>query len=181
MPHHLTLTAMADAIRQKRLSPVELTQAHLRQIEKHNPDLNAFVVRLEEQALLRARELEKLPAVGPLHGVPLTIKDSFDVAGLPTYCGSRLRLDHRAARDSTAVERLRAAGAVILGKTNCPEFVPGIVMAASFSSAVPRYGMIPGGGVLSPQVCVAKFVSVPSNPKATSSTGVSLLATPSQV
>ena len=114
---------MARGIREKKLSPVELAEAHLKQIEKHNPALNAFVVTLEEQALARARELEKLPAAGALHGVPVTIKDSFDIAGLPTYCGSRSRLNHRASRDSTAVARLGAAGAVILGKTNCPEFL----------------------------------------------------------
>jgi Asp-tRNA(Asn)/Glu-tRNA(Gln) amidotransferase A subunit family amidase len=62
-------------------------------------------------------------AVGLLHGVPVTVKDSFDMAGLPTLCGSKLRLGHRAAEDATSVGRLRAAGAIILGKTNCPEFL----------------------------------------------------------
>lgn len=61
--------------------------------------------------------------LGPLHGIPLTVKDSFDIEGLPTLCGSRLRLGHRAAHDATAVARMRAAGAIILGKTNCPEFL----------------------------------------------------------
>jgi Asp-tRNA(Asn)/Glu-tRNA(Gln) amidotransferase A subunit family amidase len=58
-----------------------------------------------------------------LHGVPVTVKDSFDMAGVPTLCGSKFRLGHRAAEDATAVARLRAAGAIILGKTNCPEFL----------------------------------------------------------
>jgi Asp-tRNA(Asn)/Glu-tRNA(Gln) amidotransferase A subunit family amidase len=62
-------------------------------------------------------------AQGPLHGVPVTVKDSFDMAGIPTLCGSKFRLGHRAADDATAVERLRAAGAIVLGKTNCPEFL----------------------------------------------------------
>src|SRR5258708_5262925 len=60
---------------------------------------------------------------GLLHGVPVTVKDSFDMAGLPTLCGSRFRLGHRASEDATSVARLRAAGALILGKTNCPEFL----------------------------------------------------------
>jgi len=123
MPNHLTLARMVDAVRKRDISPVELTEAHLKQIERHNPQLNAFVVVLAEQARRRARELEGLPANGPLHGVPVTVKDSFDVAGLPTYCGSRLRLQHRATSDSTAAARLKAAGAVIVGKTNCPEFL----------------------------------------------------------
>ena len=62
-------------------------------------------------------------ATGPLHGVPVTVKDSFDMAGLATLCGSKFRLGHRAAADATAVARMRAAGAIVLGKTNCPEFL----------------------------------------------------------
>jgi amidase len=123
MPNHLTLTAMAAAIRRKELSPVELAEAHLAQIERVNPQMNAFVQVLGDAAREAARRLETAREEGPLHGVPMTIKDSFDVAGLPTYCGTQLRLEHRARTDSTAAGRLRAAGAVILGKTNCPEFL----------------------------------------------------------
>src|SRR4029078_10709938 len=61
--------------------------------------------------------------LGPLHGVPITIKDSFDVAGFPTLCGSKFRLGHRALEDSAAAHRFRTAGAVPIGKTNCPEFL----------------------------------------------------------
>ncbi len=118
---------MAVAIRERELSPVELVEAHLGQIERHNPKLNAFVVLLAGEAREAAREAEKLLLRGgelpPLHGVPVTVKDSFDLKPLPTLCGSRLRLEHRASADSTAVVRLRRAGAVILGKTNCPEFL----------------------------------------------------------
>jgi len=127
MPQHLSLSEMAQRIRQRRLSPVELAEAHLRQIEKHNPKLNAFVGLFADEARQVARdreaELARGREPGPLHGVPVTVKDSFDVAGVPTLCGSRLREGHRAARDSTAAARLRAAGAVLLGKTNCPEFL----------------------------------------------------------
>jgi len=114
-------------VRERRISPTELVDAHFRQIAKHNPQINAFVVLLEEEARSAARMAEAAimggEALGPLHGVPVSVKDSFDMAGLPTLCGSKFRLDHRAAEDATAVARLRAAGAIVLGKTNCPEFL----------------------------------------------------------
>lgn len=118
---------MASLVRERQVSPVELVEAHLRQIEKYNPALNAFVRIEADSALASARKAElamlRGETPGLLHGVPLTVKDSFDMEGLPTLCGSRFRSAHRAAADSTAVARLRAAGAVILGKTNCPEFL----------------------------------------------------------
>ncbi len=118
---------MVEEIRNRRLSPVELVEAHLREIETRNSGLNAFVTVLAEQARAEARAaqegLDRGAAPGALHGVPVTIKDSLDVAGLPTLCGSRLRLDHRAGRDAAVVRRLRDAGAIVLGKTNCPEML----------------------------------------------------------
>ncbi len=127
MPNRSSLLLMAQLVRDRQISPVELVDAHLRHIEQHNPKLNAFVTVLAEEARAAARECEHAlmrgETLGLLHGVPVTVKDSFDMAGLPTFCGSRFRLDHRARRDSTAVRRLRAAGAIILGKTNTPEFL----------------------------------------------------------
>src|SRR5712692_8229017 len=127
MPNRSSFCRMATMVRERQVSPVELVDAHLRQIAAHNPRINAFVVILEEQARAAAKQAEAAvtrgDTLGPLHGVPVTIKDSFDVAGLPTLCGSKFRLDHRATEDATAVARLRAAGAIILGKTNCPEFL----------------------------------------------------------
>src|SRR5579864_2228677 len=127
MPHRSALCQMATMVRERQISPVELVDAHLRQIAAQNPRLNAFVVVLEEEAREAAKQAEATVAhgkqLGLLHGVPVTIKDSFDVAGLPTLCGSKFRLGHRAAEDATAVARLRASGAIILGKTNCPEFL----------------------------------------------------------
>lgn len=127
MPHRLSLTEMAAELRERRLSPRELLEAHWKQIERLNPALNAFVAVRAEEARSEARRSEKKllrgEACGPLEGVPVTIKDSFDLEGYPTLCGSRLRLGHRAASDATAVARLKAAGAIILGKTNCPEFL----------------------------------------------------------
>jgi Asp-tRNA(Asn)/Glu-tRNA(Gln) amidotransferase A subunit family amidase len=118
---------MAEMVRERKVSPVELVDAHFRQISDHNGALNAFVVLLEEQARAAAKQAaaavmrgEKL---GPLHGVPVTVKDSFDVMGLPTLCGSKFRIGHRAAADSAGAARMRAAGAIVLGKTNCPEFL----------------------------------------------------------
>lgn len=114
-------------VREGRISPLELVDAHLAQIEKVNPALNAFVEVYAEEARASAKAAEAARGrgepLGPLHGVPVTVKDSFDVEGRPTLCGSRLRLGHRAAEDATAVARLRDAGAIVLGKTNCPEFL----------------------------------------------------------
>lgn len=119
MPNKLSLTQMVAELRAGRVSSEELVEAHLRQIERLNPALNAFVSVFAEQARAAAKAAEGQR--GRLAGVPVTIKDSFDVQGQPTLCGSRLRLGHRAAEDATAVARLRAAGAIVLGKTNCPE------------------------------------------------------------
>jgi Asp-tRNA(Asn)/Glu-tRNA(Gln) amidotransferase A subunit family amidase len=118
---------MVSMLREGAISPVELVEAHLRQIERLNPSLNAFVAVLAESALeeARARKQARLGGgpMGLLDGVPVTIKDSFDVAGLPTLAGSRLRSGNRAAEDSTVVARLRREGAILLGKTNTPELL----------------------------------------------------------
>ena len=118
MPHRLGLTEVVALVRQRKLSPVEVVEAHLRQIERLNPKVNAFITLLAEQALEAART----STGGPLHGVALTVKDSFDYAGQPTYCGSRF-FGKTATEDSWAVKRFRASGASILGKTNTPEFL----------------------------------------------------------
>ena len=118
---------MAEMVRDREISPVELVEAHLRHIRDYNPKLNAFVVVMAEEALAAAKQSEAAvvrgDSLGLLHGVPVTVKDSFDVAGLPTLTGSKFRLGHRADADATSVARLRTAGAIILGKTNCPEFL----------------------------------------------------------
>ena len=118
---------MVSMVRDGAISPSELLEEHLRQIEAENPAVNAFVTVLAGQAREEARALEALIArgepLGLLHGVPLTVKDSFDVAGLPTRSGSRFRPTTPAAHDATAVARLRAEGAIILGKTNTPDLL----------------------------------------------------------
>src|SRR5579863_7482796 len=128
MPHRLTLIQMTELIRARKLSPVELMDAHLVQIAKQNPRVNAFIRVLEEPARAAAKAAEQaLSSAGPvlpaLHGIPVSIKDSFNLAGLPTTCGSRFFADSRAAHDATAVARLKHAGAIPIGKTNCPEFL----------------------------------------------------------
>jgi amidase len=123
MPNRLTLARMCTQIRDGKLSPVELMDAHLRQIHKCNPAINAFVSVYEEQARAAALKAQNTKATGPLHGIPVTIKDSLDLQDQPTLCGSRLNIGHKASTDSTVARKLRAAGAIVIGKTNCPEFL----------------------------------------------------------
>ena len=119
---YLSTSAQAEMIRDGRLSSEELTSLYLERIERFNPKLNA-VVALAEDALERAREADAaLAPTGPLHGVPMTIKDCFDTAGTVSTWGTMGRRDFVPATDATVVARLKAAGAVLLGKTNTPEF-----------------------------------------------------------
>lgn len=127
MAHRLDLTAMAGLIRTRELSPVELVEIHLARIAKLNPVLRAFIEVFDAGARRDAAAVEERlmrgETPGPLAGLPLSIKDSFDVAGHATRCGSLLRSDAVAARDSVSVARLRHAGAILLGKTSTPEFL----------------------------------------------------------
>ena len=118
-------TELALRIRRRELSPVEALAEHRRRIENLNAELNAVVTeapdaeecaRAAEAAVLRGDEL------GPLHGVPFTVKDTFDTAGLRTTRGSRLFADRVPERDASVVARAKAAGAILVGKTNTPEF-----------------------------------------------------------
>jgi amidase len=123
MLHRLPLTEMVSLLRSGSISSQELVQAHLDQIERRNPHLNAFTMVLADQARASARRADQGLKTGPLHGVPLTVKDSFDVTGSPTRLGSYFTPEAPAAEDSGVVARLRRAGAIILGKTNTPEFM----------------------------------------------------------
>jgi Asp-tRNA(Asn)/Glu-tRNA(Gln) amidotransferase A subunit family amidase len=114
---------MREQIRERKLSPVELMDAHFRQIAKCNPGVNAFVRVFEDQARDAAKRAEQQGGDGPLHGIPVTIKDSLHVAGSPTLVGSRFSPVEPAANDSAVAARLKAAGAIVIGKTNCPEFL----------------------------------------------------------
>jgi Asp-tRNA(Asn)/Glu-tRNA(Gln) amidotransferase A subunit family amidase len=123
----LSAIAMAEQIRNKKISPVELVDAHLAQIDKLNPKLNAFVQLDPDQARRAAHAAEiavmqKKP-LGPLHGVPISIKSSLEVAGMRCEAGTRLRAGFVAKQDAPLVTRLKNAGAIVLGMTNAPEFL----------------------------------------------------------
>jgi len=121
----LSAAVLARLIRRKQLSPVEVTDAYLTQIERFNPAINAFSYVDAERARDAALEAEAAQMrgdlLGPLHGVPLTIKSCIDVKDFPCEAGSRLRAGYRAAQDAPLVARLRNAGAIILGNTSTPE------------------------------------------------------------
>jgi Asp-tRNA(Asn)/Glu-tRNA(Gln) amidotransferase A subunit family amidase len=119
-------TGLAELIATRQLSAVELVRAHLDRIEAVNPKVNAVVTVLADHALAAAGVADRAVAsggpLGPLHGVPFTIKDSLDVAGVVTTRGSTLFQQYVPAADATAVARLRAAGGLPVAKTNLPEF-----------------------------------------------------------
>src|SRR5258708_37399083 len=123
----LPAVTMAARIRKREISPVEILESHLAQIGKLNSRLNAFVQVDVEKARQAARDAETAvmhgERVSPLHGVPVSIKSSIEVAGLRCESGTRLRAGHVAAQDAPLVARLRAAGAVVLGVTNTPELL----------------------------------------------------------
>jgi len=123
----LPAVAMAQQIRAKKVSPVELVEAHLAQIEKLNPKLNAFVQVSAAVARGQARQAEdavmRKQKLGPLHGVPLSIKSSIAVSGFRHEAGTKLRTGLVAQADAPLVSRLRDAGAIILGTTNTPELL----------------------------------------------------------
>ncbi len=120
-----TATELAASIRQKSLSPVEIVRAHLERIERLNPLLNAIVFPAADP-LAQAREAEAAvmrgDELGPLHGVPYTLKDCIETAGLSMSLGSRLYEGYVSERDAEVYTRLKAAGGILLGKTNMPEF-----------------------------------------------------------
>lgn len=123
---YLSAVEMAAAIRAKKLSPVEVTRAMLARIERLNPKLNAYCTMMADEALETARNAEAAvmrgDALGPLHGVPVSIKDLIYVRNVRTTHGSKLFETNITTEDAPSVERLRKAGAVLLGKTNSPEF-----------------------------------------------------------
>ncbi|GAA4286386.1 amidase [Georgenia daeguensis] len=117
-------TELAESVRSGRVSSVDVVEAHLRRVEEVNPAVNAVVRVMGEQALASAREADRAVAAGAdlprFHGVPFTVKELIDVAGTPTTQGLRALADAYPARDAPAVERLKAAGAIPVGRTNMP-------------------------------------------------------------
>jgi amidase len=121
---HASATSLARGIRTKQYSSEEVLRAYLQRIEQVNPHINAVVQLPAEAALAEARAkdaaLARGEATGPLHGVPFTAKDVFDTAGVITAVGLQERADFVPEQDATVIARMRAAGAILLGKTNCP-------------------------------------------------------------
>ncbi len=131
-----SLLDVAGALSRKDVSPVELTREVLERIEAADPSLNAFVTVLPEPALVAARQAEADISRGdyrcPLHGIPVSVKDLFATRGIRTTAGSRVLAESVPDEDATAVERLAAAGAILVGKTNMLEF--------AYASAHPDFG-----------------------------------------
>ncbi|MGZ3456898.1 MAG: amidase, partial [Archangium sp.] len=122
--HFLPAHRLAALVRAREVSAHELLEAHLKQVARHNARLNALVTLDEERARARARQADEALARGeswgPLHGVPMTIKDSFATAGVRTTSSYKRLRHHIPTQDATVVARLTAAGAILLGKTNLP-------------------------------------------------------------
>jgi len=126
---HWTIPAVRQALLGKKLSARELTAEFCARIEQRNPQLNAFLALCPDRAYAQADRIDRMIASGeelpPVAGVPIAVKDVISTLGVPTTCGSRILEGYRPAYDATAVQRLQAAGAVVLGKTNCDEFAMG--------------------------------------------------------
>jgi len=136
----LSLKQASDLIRSKKVSPVELTEACLARIGTYNPKINALITVMKDQALSQAKELAQEAAAGkfrsPLHGIPIALKDNIDTAGTRTTAGSQVFEDRVPKEDAEVVRRLKAAGAVLIGKTNMHEFAAGGTSAVSYWGAV---------------------------------------------
>ena len=125
----LSARELTRRIRARELSAREVTEAHLARIEAVNPRVNAVVTLTAERAMREAAAADQLLAAGaeppPLHGLPVAHKDTHETAGVRTTSGSPLLADNVPARDELVIERMRAAGTIMLGKTNVPEFAAG--------------------------------------------------------
>jgi len=136
----LSLRDVGELVRRKKISPVELTKACVARIGQLNPTLNAFITITAESALAEARaaeaEVQRGKWRGPLHGIPIALKDLFDTAGVRTTAGSALFKDRVPKDDAEVVRRLKAAGAVLVGKTNMDEFAFGSTSVVSYFGAV---------------------------------------------
>ena len=125
----LTASQLAGLIASKELSPVEVTGAYLERIDDINPKLNAFTTVCAEEAIQAAREAEQAivngDSLGPLHGLPLAVKDQFETKGILTTAGSNILADYVPDHDATVIARARDAGAILIGKLNMTQFAAG--------------------------------------------------------
>ena len=135
--HQLSLTELTTLVRNKQVSSLEVVQSFIAQVEALNSNLNAIVTlndRLLDHAKMSDARLAKGEVAGPLQGIPITIKDTIETSGLRTTSGSRIRAGYIPATDAPAVEMLKRAGAIILGKTNAAE------MAMDYNADNPVFG-----------------------------------------
>ena len=152
MMAQLSIAEASDLLRRKEISPVDLTNACLNRIEQLNPTINAFITVMRDSALAEAREAEAEIHAGrwrgPLHGIPIGLKDLIDTAGTKTTCGSALFADRIPTEDAEVVRRLKSGGAVLIGKQNLQEFAWGGTSASSHYGPVRNpwdVERIPGG------------------------------------
>ncbi|MGH8280901.1 MAG: Asp-tRNA(Asn)/Glu-tRNA(Gln) amidotransferase subunit GatA, partial [Gammaproteobacteria bacterium] len=149
--HTKTLSELARALKARKVSSEELTRDYLARIERFNPQLNAFITVLQDEALAAARAADariKKGEADPLTGLPIAQKDIFCTAGVKTSCGSKMLDNFIAPYDATIVERLKQAGTVMLGKTNMDEFAMGSSSETSFYGPVKNpwdETRVPGG------------------------------------
>src|SRR5438552_10684206 len=127
--HWMTLAQTAALLKSKQISPVELMRAYLDRIDRVDPKLHAFITVLHDEALSAAtvaeRDIRAGDYRGPLHGIPIGVKDLFATKGHRTTCGSKILKDNVTDYDATAVARLKAAGAILVGKLTLLEFAGG--------------------------------------------------------
>jgi len=139
-PETWTLVALSKSLREKEISPVEITRAYLERIQTYDSKINSFITLLPQPALRAARQAEKEICrgkyAGTMHGIPFAAKDLFFTKGIRTTCGSKILKNFVPAYNATVIERLRAAGAILLGKLNMHEFAYGT------TSVNPHFGSV---------------------------------------
>jgi aspartyl-tRNA(Asn)/glutamyl-tRNA(Gln) amidotransferase subunit A len=160
----ISLKEASERIRAKKVSPVELTEACLARIKVYNPKTNAFISVMRDLALKQAKELEKEQMAGrfrgPLHGIPIALKDNIDSVGVRTTAGSKTLEGNFPTEDAEVTARLRAAGAIFIGKTNMHIFASGATSAVSYFGPVRNpwsLGMIAGGSSGGSAAAVADY------------------------
>ena len=164
---HETVTTLAPLIQSKQVSPVELTEAYLERIERLNGLLNAYITVSADGALAAARqaeaEISRGEYRGPLHGIPMGLKDQFDTKGIRTTIGSRIYADNVPDEDATIVARLKEAGMVLLGKQNQAEFAMGGTRVHPYGTPrnpwdpdrIPGHSSSGSGAAVAASLCVA--------------------------